>query len=231
MSNAGGVQLRDQILGRVRRNLSVDGTDEARRALVADRLAQHRPGPVPARAQGSSADHLKLFTEMMESQSATVRTVDSADDVPSVIADYLRQNNLPARLRHGADAFFAELPWEREPTLERGVGPAKQADAVGVSRATCAAAETGTVFMCSGVDNPVTLNFLPDTHIVVLEESELLGSYEQAWTKIRESYGEGAMPRTVNLVSGPSRTGDIEQTIIMGAHGPRQVCIIVVKGH
>jgi L-lactate dehydrogenase complex protein LldG len=231
MSNAGGVRSRDQVLGRVRRNLSVDGTDEARRALVADRLAQHRPGLVPARAQGSSADHLKLFTEMMESQSAAVRTVDSADDVPSVIADYLRQNNLPARLRHGADAFFAELPWEREPTLERGVGPAKQADAVGVSRATCAAAETGTVFMCSGVDNPVTLNFLPDTHIVVLEETELLGSYEQAWTKIRESFGEGAMPRTVNLVSGPSRTGDIEQTIIMGAHGPRQVCIIVVKGH
>lgn len=230
MSDAERIDARDRMLGRVRSNLSVSGSDEARRAVVADRLAQHRSGPVPARAAGSPADNLKLFTEMMESQSATVQTVDSADDVPVAIADYLRRHNLPARLRHGADAFFADLPWDREPALERDIGPAEQADAVGLSRATCAAAETGTVFMCSGVDNPVTINFLPDTHIIVLEESELIGSYEQAWTKIRERYGEGAMPRTVNLVSGPSRTGDIEQTIIMGAHGPRQVCVIVVKG-
>jgi L-lactate dehydrogenase complex protein LldG len=229
MSAAKGTAMRDSILTRIRQNLPNDGSHMDRQAVVAERLAQHRPGPVPARAEGSAAERLALFTQMMESQSATVLSVDRADEVPGVIAGYLRQHNLPARLRHGADSFFDRLAWDQEPALERSIGPAGRSDTVGVSRASVAAAETGTVFMCSGSDNPVTINFLPDTHIVVLQESCLTGSYEQAWAKIRESYGEGAMPRTVNLISGPSRTGDIEQTIIMGAHGPRQVCVIVVK--
>ena len=229
MSAADGNAMRSRIMQRIRENISTDATQGDRQAAVAERLAQHRPGLVPERAEGSAAERLALFTQMMEGQSATVHIVDRTDDVPGVIAAYLRQHNLPARLRHGTDSLLDGLDWGQEPTLERSMGPAGRDDAVGVSRAAVAAAETGTVFMCSGSDNPVTINFMPDTHIIVLEESCLKGSYEQAWAKLRERYGEGALPRTVNLISGPSRTGDIEQTIIMGAHGPRQVCVIIVK--
>jgi L-lactate dehydrogenase complex protein LldG len=82
--------------------------------------------------------------------------------------------------------------------------------------------------LISGPDNPTTLNFLPETHIVVLPKSAVTGSYEDVWDRLRQHVGEGVMPRTVNLVTGPSRTGDIEQTIELGAHGPRRLHIILL---
>jgi len=82
--------------------------------------------------------------------------------------------------------------------------------------------------MVSGGDNPTSLNFLPETHIAVIEAGKIEASYEDCWAHIRQIYGKGEMPRTVNLISGPSRTADIEQTIEMGAHGPRRQLVIIV---
>ena len=91
-----------------------------------------------------------------------------------------------------------------------------------------AVAETGTLVLLSGPDNPTTINFLPETHIVVLRAHDIVGPYEAAWNALREIYGERSLPRTVNLISGPSRTADIEQTIIMGAHGPKRLHVVIV---
>ncbi len=89
-------------------------------------------------------------------------------------------------------------------------------------------AESGTLVLLSGSDNPTTLNFLPDAHIVMLSADDLAGDYEAVWSRIRERCGAGGLPRTVNLVTGPSRSADIEQTLILGAHGPRALHILVV---
>ncbi len=89
-----------------------------------------------------------------------------------------------------------------------------------------AVAETGTLMLRSGPDHPTTLNFLPDTHIVVLRAGQIVGPYEDAWAKLRAA---GDMPRAVNFVSGPSRTADIEQTIQLGAHGPRRLHIVLIE--
>ncbi len=70
---------------------------------------------------------------------------------------------------------------------------------------------------------------MPETSIVVVEESDLVATYEDAWQCIRARFGDRAMPRTVNLISGPSRTGDIGGQIVMGAHGPRRMCVILVR--
>ena len=80
--------------------------------------------------------------------------------------------------------------------------------------------------MKSGPEHPTTLNFLPDTHVVVLLASQIVGSYEDAWDRLRDV---DSMPRTVNFITGPSRTGDIEQTIFLGAHGPRRMHIVLVE--
>ena len=80
--------------------------------------------------------------------------------------------------------------------------------------------------LLSGPDHPTTLNFLPDTHIVVLRASQVVGPYEDAWARLRAA--ATAMPRTVNFVTGPSRTADIEQTIQLGAHGPRRLHIVLI---
>ena len=82
--------------------------------------------------------------------------------------------------------------------------------------------------LVSGPDNPTTLNFLPETHIVVVEAEKILGDYETFWQDLRAAYGAGAMPRTVNFITGPSRSADIEQTLLLGAHGPRALHILIV---
>jgi L-lactate dehydrogenase complex protein LldG len=81
--------------------------------------------------------------------------------------------------------------------------------------------------LTSGADTPSTLNFLPDTHVVVLKAGDVVGPYEDALDRVRAK-GNG-MPRTINFVTGPSRTGDIEQQIQLGAHGPRRLHILLVE--
>jgi len=80
--------------------------------------------------------------------------------------------------------------------------------------------------LLSGAQTPTTLNFLPDAHIVVLPAERIVGPYEEAWQRLRKQ--QVAMPRTVNLITGPSRSADIEQTLQLGAHGPMQLHIIVL---
>jgi L-lactate dehydrogenase complex protein LldG len=84
--------------------------------------------------------------------------------------------------------------------------------------------------MTSGKDNPSTINFLPEHHIVVVDAADIDGDMESVLAKVRKKYGRGKMPRTLNFITGPSRSGDIEQKIILGAHGPRALHIIVVDG-
>ena len=87
-------------------------------------------------------------------------------------------------------------------------------------------AETGTLMLRSGADAPTTLNFLPDTNIVLIEAGRIVGAYEEAWAMLRAA--GGAMPRTVNFITGPSRSADIEQTLQLGAHGPRRLHILLL---
>ena len=89
-------------------------------------------------------------------------------------------------------------------------------------------AETGTLALLSGQDNPTTLNFLPDYHLVVIDKADIVGDYETVWTRLRDRYGEAVMPRIVNFITGPSRSGDIEQKLLFGAHGPRSLHVMVV---
>jgi len=218
----------ETILTKVRKGLGVYDSGQ-RRAVVAARLGTPPPSLVPARAKRPKDELRGMLRTFLEGQSAKVVEVASAAEAPAAIGRFLRSTNLPLRVRMGEDAYLAGLAWASEPALERLQGPADGEDSVGLSHATAAVAETGTLVLASGPDNPVTLGFLPETHIVVVEEKDLVGSYEGAWEKVRASFGRGAMPRTVNFISGPSRTADIGGQLVMGAHGPRRLCVILVR--
>jgi L-lactate dehydrogenase complex protein LldG len=222
------VSARDAMLARIRAKVAKE-PEEARRAVVDQRLAQHPRNLIPARGQGDEAHRVRVFTEMMEVVGGSVEILDDIDDVPQAVADYLRNSNLPAHVRRGADPVIARLPWHRGGALDVVEGRAEDTDRASVTRAFAGVAESGTILQVSGADNPTTLNFLPEVHIVVLEASAIFASYEEAWTKLREAYGEGVMPRTVNMISGPSRTGDIEQTIVRPAHGPKNMHVIITR--
>jgi L-lactate dehydrogenase complex protein LldG len=216
---------RAKIFADIRRALGVTGMEAARRRAVEARLADPPESVIPAR--GQTPDPIALFRAEAARVFATVETVGAAADIPARIADFLRAKNLPPRLRKGADSYLAALPWELT-ALTLDEGRAEGADQVGLSRAFAGIAETGTLALVSGPDNPTTLNFLPETHIVVVEAQKIVGDYEAFWRELRAVYGPGAMPRTVNFITGPSRSADIEQTLLLGAHGPRALHILVV---
>lgn len=219
---------RDAILGRIRRSLDVSGTDATRLAAIRQRLAETPVNVVPARGQLPDAERVELFIRKASDIFATVARLASRDDIPDAVSTYLRDRNLPQAIRRGADPRLAGLPWERQAQLAVTVGPSDGTDLAGLSHADAGVAETGTVVLTSGVDNPTTLNFLPDHHIVVVDASTVSGDYETVWADLRRRFGAGTMPRTVNLVTGPSRSADIEETLLLGAHGPRSLHILLV---
>jgi L-lactate dehydrogenase complex protein LldG len=219
---------RDAAIFKIRKALGVYDS-AARRSTVAERLGTPPQPLVPERAKGPREELRRLFRMFLEGQSATVIEVASGGDVPAAVARFLRSTNLPLRVRVGDDAYLEALAWGAEPALERRKGRAVGDDEVGLSHAAAAVAETGTLVLASGADNPVTLSYLPETNIVVVEDKDLVGGYEGAWEIIRTRFGRQAMPRTVNFVSGPSRTADIGGQLVMGAHGPRRLCVILVR--
>ncbi|MDE0409735.1 MAG: lactate utilization protein [Alphaproteobacteria bacterium] len=231
MSAAGG---RDAILGSIRRSLGRGPLDDAARAAVDERIAKPKPNIVPARTDISQDERVDLFASMAEAVFATVDRVSGPEAVPGAVADYLAQHNLPPALVMAPDPALDTYPWGERPMLAIRRGRAEEADRVGVTGAVMGFAETGTLMMTSGPDHPSTLNFLPETHIVVLPAEKIGGAYEEGWAHLRAEGGPdtdgGFMPRTVNLVTGPSRTADIEQTIALGAHGPRRLHIVIVDG-
>jgi len=173
------------------------------------------------------AARIDLFVAMAEEVQTTVDRVASLADVPAAVARYLASENLPAELVMAPDPALDAIPWDERPLLRLRRGKAAPGDHVSVTPAFAGIAETGTLMLTSGPETPTTLNFLPDTHIVVLRADQVLPHYEEGWSRLR---ARGPMPRTVNFITGPSRTGDIEQRIQLGAHGPRRLHIVLVDG-
>jgi len=219
---------RSQILNGIRRALHRGELSGASRQAAEARLARPPAGPAVARARLPQAEQVTLFCQWAEANNATVGRVAAAD-VAGEVAAYLARNNLPAEAAMAPSPQLDTYNWAGQPMLSLRRGAARGSDQVSITGAFAGIAETGTLVMASGPDHPVTLNLLPDTHVVVLREADIVGGYEEVWARLRQRYGKDCMPRTVNTITGPSRTGDIEQTIELGAHGPRRMHIVIVR--
>jgi len=222
---------RDDILGGIRRGLGRGRLADGAAGAVEARLAEHKRNLIPARAAALDPPaRVELFVAMAEAVQASVARVASERDVPAEVARFLAAENLPAELTVAPDSALDALPWAERPLLQIRRGKAEPGDAVSLTPCLAGIAETGTLMLVSGEGTPTTLNFLPDTHIVMLRAGEVVATYEDGWDLLRGRPGErpAELPRTVNFITGPSRTGDIEQKIELGAHGPRRLHVILV---
>jgi L-lactate dehydrogenase complex protein LldG len=220
---------REAILARLRAGLG--RTVEARAVAAAEiraRLAAPRPGPLPARARVGGEERIALFTRMAESVGAEVRRLADPSAIPATVLDHLRRHNLPARIVRAADPLLDAARLEAEPLLEVRTGVPEDSDPVGLTVALAGIAETGTLLLASAGERPTLLAFLPETSIVALPTVAVVGTYEEAWARLRGR--AGFPPRSVNLITGPSRTGDIPPSIELGAHGPRRLLVLLVDG-
>jgi L-lactate dehydrogenase complex protein LldG len=218
---------RDEMLARIRVALGRGTVAPEKQAALEARVARHGRNLVPQRALLDHRAQVALFTEMAEIAAATVERVTRLDQVPAAAAAFLARHNLPPKLKLAPDPAVTGLPWDRHPLIKIETGRAAPADAASLTPAFAAVAETGTLMLLSGPTHPTTLNFLPENHVVVLHEDQVVGPYEDAWDRARAAAGDG-WPRTVNFITGPSRSADIEQQLQMGAHGPKRLHIILV---
>lgn len=216
---------RTAILESIRRAHGRGDLSAERKQALLDRLTTHPAATVPARSLGDRETQITLFTTQATAVDATVVRVADWDALPQAIGDWLKARNLPMTLAVAPDPRLDVVAAHPLYTVHRGA--ALPEDLIGVSVADAGIAETGSVMMTSGPETPTSLNFLPDSHIIALPASALVGPFEDAWALLRARYPSG-MPRTVNLITGPSRTGDIEQTLLLGAHGPRQLHVVIV---
>ena len=191
------------------------------------RMREHPRHLIPARTRVPHPAQVALFVANLEREFGTVARAPDLASVPEAIAAYLTAQNLPSRLVMAPHPELREIDWASRPLLELREGRAEATEAVSLSHAFAAIAETGTLMMPSGPERPNTLNLLPDTEIVLLRASRIVGAYEEAWDRLRAETG-GVMPRTVMLITGPSRSADIEQALELGAHGPRRLHVVLV---
>jgi L-lactate dehydrogenase complex protein LldG len=212
------MSARDEILGRVRRGVGKDDFAGRRAAAVASLKTQER-GPQPV----MSTNLVGRFRAKAEYLSSTVASVPGLAEVPAAVAAYLAENQLTIEAVVTADV--GGLDWASS-GLSVKARPAVDADKTGISGCFCAIAETGTLMLLSGPETPATVSLLPETHIALVDVSRIVATMEDAFALLRAERGE--LPRAVNFISGPSRTGDIEQTIVLGAHGPCRVHLILV---
>ncbi len=220
---------RDRILAGIRDSLGRGPLDGAAAAELAQRLKEPKPNLVPKRAQLPPPDRVELFVAQARELDVTISRVGDLAEIPGAVADYLAEHNLPTEIRMSPSPALDEIPWGQRPMLTIERGAAEISDHVGITPAFCAIAETGTLVAVSDAETPATLNFVPDNHIVVLQADQVVGSMEDSWARLRDTFGAGRLPRTVTLISGPSRTADIQLTLIKGAHGPRRLHIVLVE--
>ncbi|WP_137126009.1 LUD domain-containing protein [Roseomonas sp. HF4] len=219
---------KDAILGAIRRGLKRGPLPADQRAMIDGRLASHPRHLIPARSRLPRPEQVALFVANVGKEFGTVARVADADAVPTAIAAYLAQQNLAPRFVLAPHPDLAALPWASAPMLEFEARRAQPDDLVAVQHGYAAIAETGTLMLPSGPERPTTLNILAETEIVVLRASRIVGAYEEAWDLLRDGRTGGFMPRNVMLVTGPSRSADIEQTLELGAHGPRRLHVILI---
>jgi L-lactate dehydrogenase complex protein LldG len=214
------VAAREHILERVRRALNRGAAGSAaEQEQLATYLRRHPRGPL----RPLDGDLVARFRSRAEAGSSTVERVAQLSEAPAAVARYVAAQRLSKR--GCVWPALGTLDW-RGAGLEFEARAARGDDAVGVTGVFCAIAETGTLMLCSGRETPATVSLLPETHIALVPVERIVAYMEDGWDLARAELGE--LPRAVNFVSGPSRTADIEQTVVLGAHGPYRVHIVLV---
>lgn len=208
---------RDDILARIRAALGDRHRSDAALVELQQRISEPPVGPRP----GSSEDPLSQFMSKAQANLFTLDRIASLQMLVPAIRSLLPEDegrpdiSVAPALRH--------LGWPSEWSINFGAG--RKTEALSVTLAIAGIAETGSVVLRSDGLSPTTLNFLPDTHVVVLRAQDVVSHLEDAWARLR-SEGKG-WPRTVNVIAGPSRTADVGGIIVRPAHGPKSVHLVL----
>ncbi|WP_308366308.1 MULTISPECIES: LUD domain-containing protein [unclassified Microbulbifer] len=217
-------KARERIFAAIRRNKKplADAPVAGEGIAHADTIPTHT---IPAGTRLTSEALYAEFEHRLSAASASVERVESASGIPAAVWRHLSDRQ--RRAQCFANGSAAELDWASVPELDIRSGAGDADTPVCITSAFRGIAETGSLVLLSAPGHSSASYFLPELLIVILSRRDILATQEAVWADLRRRSEE--MPRTVTLVTGPSRTGDIEQKIVLGAHGPRQVHVLLVN--
>lgn len=193
---------------------------------IARNKARHRRAELPAhtvprRALLPRPQMIELFETMARKSAATVERLGSLSELPMAAQRYLHSLGVPQQTVYLNSTELAHLNWRAAPELKVSASPQAYNSTLGIAQAFCGIAETGSLALKSETSVSTAAWFLPDILIVALAAGRIYPCQEDCWSRLQEK----SFARTVTFMTGPSRTGDIEQKIVIGAHGPRHVHI------
>ncbi|HCH24889.1 MAG TPA: hypothetical protein DE179_11415 [Oceanospirillaceae bacterium] len=215
-------QSRHQILSRIRKGLGRHALSVDKQQALTAAMAQPSRNLVPQRAQASGPAAIDMFIAMATEAAAEIIHLDKLAQLPEQLKSLLPERDARP-LVIASETQLTSLDWQAAGvvTAQR---VAQKGDLISLTSCMTGVAETGTLVLKSGASSPTTLNLLPDIHCVVLFKDQIIGGYEDAWDLVRQE----KLPRTVNFITGPSRSADIEQKLQMGAHGPKRLIIYLI---
>ena len=219
MSTSGN-DARARVLGRVASALGREGaltTADTLPDVVTRRMGSPRRHTLPSIGD----DLIARAIEQMEGVLMSVVRLQSRDDIAEAVRFWCESEGIEGEL--SVSPALSDLKWPEG----THAGPATGTEVISVTPCLAAVAETGSVVLASDAKTPATLNFLPENHVVVLHENQIAAHVDDVFPLIR---GLQVLPRALNFVTGPSRTADIEQTLEIGAHGPRRMHVLLLPG-
>jgi L-lactate dehydrogenase complex protein LldG len=224
---------RRNILSTIRTSLGRTELNEERRAALEKRLKRPVSNVIPARGQGPRNALAERFVTEACKVDATSERIGDISDIPAAVLRYLMVSKgftAPQNIKAAPQSSLKGLPWSKHLNTKIAFGAASPDDIVSLAVANAGVAETGTLVMASSPTCPISLHFLAEVQIIVVAARDIVGSYEEVWKLLRSQNEQNPfMPRSINLITGPSRTADIEQTLLLGAHGPKNLHILVLS--
>ncbi len=191
---------------------------------------------LPARGgvgyQGAGADPVARFRDECSAAGGFVHLVADPTAAADAVPNLLRERSVRrALLGSGAVLDLLDLPKRLAAAgIETGTGRDDffSADA-GITGVDYLIAETGSIVLLTRPDQPRSLSLLPPLHIAVADRSQLLPDLFDLFETPLWAERQG-LPACLSLITGPSKTGDIELRLVTGVHGPGEVHVVLIAG-
>jgi len=224
---------RNAVLGRIREALR----EEAPLKHPAERSAGGAPTTAHFREWlppvGSKIDErLELFTRLSQTLRSELTLCENIAAAAAAVAELAAQENWKTIALHKSDlldGLRVLLPASLNLlTVDEGYDKdALEASDAGITQCELLVAQTGSVCVTSSNDGGRVLSVLPPHHIVVARRSQLVSDLTEAYASLASKY-RGSYPSMISFITGPSRTGDIERILVLGAHGPKRLSILLL---
>lgn len=182
---------------------------------------------LPQRASGPEIERLACFAMQLEAASATLHVIDALEELPLLVADVLHHKHQDLSVYVVTD--YSGLDW-KSAGIAHKLGTVQGDNQVCITTASAGIAETGTLLVISGETQGTGHSLLPKINFVIVQEADIVANFEDAWEKLEGQNG-AISSRAMNFITGPSRTGDVEQRILLGAHGPLALEVVLLKNN